>query len=130
MDKQLLKAINRTRHMPIAKDHSLGLIPMLILSKDIFASNSDVYAFLTSVFDMKLLAYASRSRTLMCAKACRYINDLNDEDFKSSMRKFSSFISYMEIEALLNSTDELNGSARKQSAISNMNKWISNQKKD
>lgn len=130
MDKQLLKAINRTRHMPIAKDHSLGLIPMLILSKEIFVSNNDVFNFLTNVFDIKILPYASRSRTLMCAKTCRHINELNEDAFKDSMRKFSNFISFIDFEFLLGTNDEVNTKARKQNAIYNMNKWISIQKKD
>ncbi|HCQ8019065.1 TPA: hypothetical protein OL875_000001, partial [Enterobacter hormaechei] len=50
MNKQLIRAINKAHHMPMAKENFLGLVIMLILSKDVFRSNFDVAEFINKTF--------------------------------------------------------------------------------
>ncbi|WP_407227526.1 hypothetical protein [Escherichia coli] len=50
MNKQLIKALNKANNMPMTKENFLGLVIMLILSKEVFRSNFDVSKFINKTF--------------------------------------------------------------------------------
>lgn len=130
MNKQLIRAINKAHHMPMAKENFLGLVIMLILSKDVFRSNFDVAEFINKTFKISFLKYAVRSRTLMCAKICRHINELSEDDVKMTYMHFLNNINTLVIKF----DDEIKSSHKSTSknkhAIRNLNIWIDANKKD
>ncbi|EKN6227961.1 hypothetical protein DVP38_13035, partial [Yersinia enterocolitica] len=89
MDKYLLKAINRASHLGFQKEHMIGLVIMLILSREIFNTNLEVSNFISNIFGIKFPNYAIRSRTLMSAKLARHINELDEKEIESDYRKLS-----------------------------------------
>lgn len=123
MDKFLLKAINRSAHLGFQKENMIGLIVMLILSRDVFNKNLDVANFIESIFGVKFPNYAMRSRTLMIAKLVRYINLLDEGDIEKSYKKLSTGL----VEIRDNAYDEVKTIKEKNknnNAFSNMHKWI------
>lgn len=130
MNKQLLKALNKANNMPMAKENFLGLIIMLILSKDIFRSNLAVSEFINKTFRISFLNYAIRSRTLMCAKICKHINELDEKNLKTVYMHFLNNINSADI--LLSDENKLNQkpTSKNKHAIRNLNIWINANKKD
>lgn len=130
MNKQLLKALNKANNMPMAKENFLGLIIMLILSKDIFRSNLAVSEFINKTFRISFLNYAIRSRTLMCAKICKHINELDEKNLKTVYMHFLNNINSADI--LLSDENKLNqkSTSKNKHAIRNLNIWINANKKD
>lgn len=119
--------IKANENNPITKDKFIGIVVMLTLSRDFFNSNTSVSSFLNEVFGLHFLNYAVRSRTLMCAKTSRYINDLSEGELEKSIYKMKKVI--------MCHTDKFNIEKneiiakqkmhKKKSAFDNMNKWMS-----
>lgn len=124
MDKYLLKAINRSTHLGFQKENMIGLIVMLILSRDVFNKNLDVANFIESVFGVRFPSYAMRSRTLMIAKLVKHINLLDDKNIESSYKKFSMLLSEIRIGAY-DEVKVIKEKNKNNNAFSNMHKWIS-----
>ncbi|MCM7812729.1 hypothetical protein M8S76_05795 [Enterobacter hormaechei] len=130
MNKQLIRALNKANNMPMTKENFLGLVIMLILSKDVFRTNLDVGEFINKTFKISFLNYVIRSRTLMCAKICRHINELDDNDVKLAHAHFLNNINTLDI-----NFDDANKASQKISsknkhAIRNLNIWINAIKKE
>ncbi|MGM8715658.1 hypothetical protein [Enterobacter hormaechei] len=130
MNKQLIRALNKANNMPMTKENFLGLVIMLILSKDVFRTNLDVGEFINKTFKISFLNYVIRSRTLMCAKICRHINELDDNDVKLAHAHFLNIINALDI-----NFDDANKASQKISsknkhAIRNLNIWINAIKKE
>ncbi|HHS9650004.1 TPA: hypothetical protein ACTW3N_003527 [Klebsiella oxytoca] len=130
MNKQLLKALNKANYMPMTKENFIGLVVMLILSKDVFSSNLAVSEFISKTFKISFLNYAVRSRTLMCAKICRYINELNEHDVKKSHMHFLNNINKLDIYISDTNKASLKSASKNKHAIRNLNIWINANKKD
>ena len=130
MNKQLVRAINKANHMPMAKENFLGLVIMLILSKDVFRSNLDVAEFINKTFNISFLNYAVRSRTLMCAKICRYINELSEDDIKMVYLHFLNNINTLDVNFNDENKSSQKSTSKNKHAIRNLNIWINANKKD
>lgn len=130
MNKQLLKALNKANNMPMAKENFLGIVIMLILSKDVFRSNFAVSEFINKTFRISFLNYAVRSRTLMCAKTCKHINELSEADLKTTFMYFLNNINQLDIHASDVNKPSQKSTSKNKHAIRNLNIWINANKKD
>lgn len=130
MNKQLIKALNKANNMPMAKENFLGLVIMLIFSKDVFRSNFDVSEFINKTFKISFLNYAVRSRTLMCAKICRHINELSEDDIKMAYMHFLNNINALDINFNDSNKATPKSTSKNKHAIRNLNIWINANKKD
>lgn len=130
MDKQIAKALNKAFHMPMPKENMIGLVVMLVYSKDVFRTNIDVSIFLKKVFDISFLTYAIRSRTLMCAKICRHINNLNEDQFKQALFQFLATLSQIRDDDLYLSDKDYKSNIKSKNAYNNMHKWLTGNKKE
>ncbi|MGR1227230.1 hypothetical protein [Escherichia coli] len=130
MNKQLIKALNKANNMPLTKENFLGLVIMLILSKEVFRSNFDVSKFINKTFKISFLNYAVRSRTLMCAKICRHINELSENDIKMAYTHFLNNINTLDI--IFNDANKTRQkpTSKSKHAIRNLNIWINANKKE
>ncbi|EFH9337091.1 TPA: hypothetical protein L6753_004522 [Escherichia coli] len=130
MNKQLIKALNKANNMPMTKENFLGLVIMLILSKEVFRSNFDVSKFINKTFKISFLNYVVRSRTLMCAKICKHINELSENDIKMAYTHFLNNINTLDIifnDAIKTSQKS---TSKSKHAIRNLNIWINANKKE
>ncbi len=130
MNKQLLKALNRSSNMPIAKENFLGLVIMMVLSKDVFSSNFAVSEFINKTFRISFLNYIVRSRTLMCAKLCRHINGLSENDMKITYMDFLNNINTLTIDTNGDNKPTSKSTSKNKHAIRNLNIWFNANKKD
>lgn len=119
--------IKADENNPITKDKFIGIVVMLTLSRDFFSSNTSVSSFLNEVFGLHFLNYAVRSRTLMCAKTSRHINDLSEGELEKSIYKMKAVI-MCHTEKFNIEKNEIIAKPKmhkKKSAFDNMNKWMS-----
>ncbi|HDR2474539.1 hypothetical protein ABG794_17865 [Enterobacter soli] len=76
---------------PSSREGFIGLITMVIYSKDIFVKNEDVAMFVKNVFGISFLDYVIRSRTLLCARVTRSLVSMSEDDIKESASKVSIY---------------------------------------
>lgn len=117
---------------PITKDKFIGIVVMLTLSRDFFSKNTSVSSFINEVFGLNFLNYAVRSRTLMCAKVSRHINDLCEDELKKSIYKMKEVI-MCNAENFNIEIDEVSTKPKthkKKNAFNNMNKWMNDPDKE
>lgn len=65
----------KNKNMPQYK--LIGIVVELLLSKEIFKRNSEIAAFIKETFDIELKLYILKSRTMIVAKICRSIHNMN-----------------------------------------------------
>ncbi|MBZ5486186.1 hypothetical protein HW452_01430 [Halomonas aquamarina] len=115
----------------IAKEAFLGAIISLILSKDVFANNTQVFDYINEVFGVSYLPYLVRSRTLMSARLTRHIILFDKKDVrKHSLLTYNYIIQRLSQEE---NSEMINLSivkGKRGSALSNMDKWIDGILKD
>lgn len=122
MDNNLKKYINKTFHSAYSKDSFLGLIIMLIFSKEFLPTNKYVADFARQYFKVEFLSYAIRSRTLMSAKLSRVIIDMTNDDLKKC---YDSLLITLRAEfETLEEVDTKKINSKKKNAINNLNKWF------
>lgn len=67
----------------------VGILSVLLLSKDIFPHNETIKGFLMEVLELSYKDYVFRSRTLLCARVTRdIINERAGNNYKVKLYKF------------------------------------------
>ncbi|HCT8723776.1 TPA: hypothetical protein OUA76_000418, partial [Proteus mirabilis] len=90
--------LRKLKHGNIAKENLIGIIIMLLLSKNLFKRNIDVAEYVENTFGIELLPYAVRSRTIIIAKLCRTLVNITDlEAKKISIKTYGYITSNFEI---------------------------------
>ena len=75
ISKEKINDNNEIRKLIIA-----SVINNLILSKKLFKRNAQIEEFLKNQFQIELKKYMLTSRTLLCGKVTKTINEINDEE--------------------------------------------------
>lgn len=89
MYNNLLLYRNELKIKSIPRYKILGIITELLYSKKIFLRNSDINDFLREVFAIEYKSYVIKSRTLIVAKTCRYIEEIESVSvFQKKLYKF------------------------------------------
>lgn len=89
MYNNLLLYRNELKIKSIPKYKIIGIVTELLYSKKIFSRNSEIIGFLQDVFSIKYRNYVFKSRTLIVAKTCKYIEDSeNTSFFQKRLYKF------------------------------------------
>lgn len=122
MDNNLKKSINRAYHSSYSKDSFLGLIIMLLFSKEFLPTNKNAADFVNKYFKVEFLNYVIRSRTLMSAKLSRIIIDMSDDELKKC-HAFLLLTLRSDMENL-KEVDIKKSNSKKKNAINNLNKWF------
>lgn len=78
----------KNRQIPLYK--IVGIISVLLLSKEIFPHNEDIKEFLANVLSLSFREYVFRSRTLLVARVTRAI--ISKSENKEFKRKLYDFI--------------------------------------
>lgn len=113
---------------PSSKEGFIGLITMLIYSREIFVKNEDAAKFVKEVFGLNFLDYVIKSRTLLCARLTRSLVSMNDKDFKDYANKVSIYFNtdkfIIEYNESMHSLNKMN-IKNKHNASRDVGTWIS-----
>lgn len=90
MYNNLLLYRNELKIKSIPRYKIIGIVVELLYSKKIFSRNSEIAKFLNDVFSIEYRDYIFKSRTLIVAKTCRYIEDI--ESIASFQKKLYKFV--------------------------------------
>lgn len=111
-----------------SREGFIGLITLVIYSREIFVKNEDAAKFVKTVFGLSFLDYVIKSRTLLCARLTRNLVSMSDKDIKESVYKASEYfktdkfiIMYNESLHLLNEKSFKN----RRTANRDVSTWIS-----
>lgn len=90
MYTNLLLYRNELKIKSIPKYKIIGITTQLLFSKKIFARNSDINDFIKDLMDIEFKSYVLRSRTLIVAKTCRNIENM--ENYSLFQKKLYKFV--------------------------------------
>ena len=89
MYNNLLLYRNELKIKSIPKYKIVGIVTELLYSKKMISRNSEIIAFLQEVFSIEYRSYVFKSRTLIVAKTCRYIEETESTtSFQKKLYKF------------------------------------------
>lgn len=108
------KLLNRN----LDKAELIGLVSLLIYSKDIFKSNKDIKPFIELLFEYNYPDYIMKSRTLIVAKSSRYMNDMDNETLNNIHKKISI---YLNIKSTTNQQSRLTNNKK---SYDKLNTWL------
>lgn len=92
MYKNLVLYRNELKNNIVPRYKMIGIVAELLLSREIFAKNSEIEAFLANIFMVRYKGYVMRSRTLMVARCCKIISTSEDKDYNAYKKKLFNFI--------------------------------------
>ncbi|EAV3687781.1 hypothetical protein E2W85_11795 [Salmonella enterica] len=114
--------IHLYRNQKVSKETFIGAIVCLLLDKQTFKTNSEVGEFINLIFNIQMPSYTLRSRTLMVARICRIINDMDTKGIEKSSNTTYKFLKTIMLHEL-NQNSKVAGTGR--DSLSNLDKWIS-----
>lgn len=88
----LIFYINTLKQTNIPKYTFIGITCELILSKELFKSNSDLIPFLKDTFDIEFLPYVMKSRTTIISRMVRTIYSYDKKQFNEYRKKLIKFL--------------------------------------
>ena len=92
MYKELILFRNELKNKSIPKYKIIGIVSVLLLSKQIFLKNADIEEFLREVFGLKFKTYLFKSRTMVVARVTREIIAMEKDDEKKEKNQFDGWI--------------------------------------
>lgn len=92
MYKNLVLYRNELKNNIVPRYKMIGIVTELLLSKEIFAKNSEIDTFLVNIFMVRYKGYVMKSRTLMVARCCKIISRSEDKDYNIYKKKLFNFI--------------------------------------
>ena len=113
---------------PSSREGFIGLITIVIYSREIFVKNEDAAKFVKNVFGITFLEYVVKSRTLLCAKLTRTLVNMSDRDIKESIYKVSEYFKTDKFIIEYNNslhTFNKNSFKKKHNANRDVSTWIS-----
>lgn len=100
------------------KAELVGLVSLLIYSKDIFNSNKDIGPFIELLFGYNYPDYIMKSRTLIVAKSSRHMNSMDSDSLSNIHKKISIYLN------VKTSTNEQNKSTNNKKSYDKLNTWL------
>lgn len=70
----------------------IGVVTMIILTKDIFKKNSEVGKFINEILNVHFPEYVIKSRTLMAARTGRLVMELDEHQIMKIQLKIVSYL--------------------------------------
>lgn len=92
MYKNLISYRNELKNNFVSRYKLLGIVVELILSKEIFKKNIDLKKFLKDVLEIELKDYVLKSRTLIAAHCCRFLEKKEEKELSIIKKNIYSFI--------------------------------------
>lgn len=120
MDKTQYNTLMRFAHGAVTKEAAIGFFVCLIFDKELFKTNQELRNFAETVLNINFLPYAARSRTLMCAKICRFFNEKEQKDMN-----FYGVSTRLYFEKIFADTIYSSPGKKGSTALANMDMWMS-----
>lgn len=92
----------------------IGIIAEMLLSKRLFPRNEDLKDFIKSAFNLEILDYVYKSRTLLLARIIRRIEKAEKETLTEYVEHTYSYIKKLDIYEYTNATTEYQMNESKQ----------------
>ncbi len=132
--KQQIDIIHKLRFGNTTKESLIGGVTCLVLSKNLFKLNAEVYKFIFNIFNIKFLPYAIRSRTLMLAKTCRIMVNLDSQEVKAASIRIYEYIMTELLPEQVDMNEDITiypemvnkKKIKNGNALKNMNIWLKN----
>lgn len=75
----------------------IGIIALMIITRDIFKKNSEVYDFVNDILDVHFPQYVIKSRTLMVARINRLLVGMDESQIKKIQLNLTSYLEEVNI---------------------------------
>ncbi len=75
----------------------IGIIALMIITRDIFKKNSEVYDFVNDILDVRFPQYVIKSRTLMVARINRLLVGMDESQIKKIQLNLTSYLEEVNI---------------------------------
>ena len=103
----------------------MGVMGMLIISRDIIKRNSEVGEFLEKTLDLILPEYVIKSRTLMSARVNRVLVNVDDEiQIKKYEKKILEYLESLEEEEESKEVEKVTKKVKKENENDKLKKWL------
>lgn len=101
----------------------IGVVTLIIYSKEAFKRNKDIEPFLNDVFNISFLSYVFKSRTLICARVGRNLSEIDEmelEIIKKNMLKYF----HENLDQIQNKTVIQKKKRKKKNANDKLDTWL------
>lgn len=103
----------------------MGIVGMLIISKDILKKNSEVEEFVNKTLELTFPAYVIKSRTLMSARVNRVLVNIEDEaQIKQYRKKILEYLDSFQNEEETKESEKTTKKAKKENENEKLKKWL------
>lgn len=118
MYKELTLFRNELKNNRIPQYKIIGIVSVLIFSREIFKKNSEIYSFLNEVFDLQFKEYIMKSRTLIIARTTKMIHNIQEEEYNLYKKRLLAFVT--------NKIEELKRQENIKAEKNQFDGWLSN----
>ncbi len=122
LDEKKIKSYLKKNEVGIIE--LMGVMGILIISKDIIKRNSEVGEFLKNTLDLTFPEYVIRSRTLMSARVNRVLVNVDDEiQVRKYKKKILEYLESLEEEESKDA-EKITKKVKKENENDKLKKWL------
>ena len=109
----------------VNKVELMGIMGILIISKDLIRKNIDVGNFVKDVMGVNFPEYVIKSRTLISARVNRILVDIEDDaEIRKIRKKVLEYLDDIENEKLPDELEKTTKKAKKENETQKVKKWL------
>lgn len=109
----------------VNKVELMGIMGILIISKDLIRKNIDVGNFVKDVMGVNFPEYVIKSRTLISARVNRILVDIEDDaEIRKIRKKVLKYLDDIENEKLPDELEKTTKKAKKENENDKLKKWL------
>ena len=103
----------------------MGIMGMLIISKDILKRNSEVEEFIKKTLELTFPEYVIRSRTLMSERVNRVLAGIDDEsEIKKYQKNILEYLESLKEAKVTEEPERVVRKVKKENEIDKLKKWL------
>lgn len=113
------------RKNDISKVELMGIMGIIIISKDLIRKNADVGEFVKYTTEISFPEYVIKSRTLISARINRILVNIEDEsEVRRISRKVLEYLDNIENEKISDGTEKTIRKVKKENENDKLKKWL------
>ena len=113
------------RKNDISKVELMGVMGIIIISKDLIRKNVDVGQFVKYTTEISFPEYVIKSRTLISARINRILVNIEDEsEVRRISRKVLEYLDNIENEKISDGTEKTTRKVKKENENDKLKKWL------
>lgn len=103
----------------------IGIMAIIIISKDLIKRNHEVGEFIKKILEIEFPEYVVKSRTLMAARVNRILINIDDErEIKKVNRKILRYLDTLEKNKESEDLEKIVKKAKKENENDKLKKWL------